>query len=376
MQRYDVAIAGCGLIGASIALELAEKGLSVAVFDAGEPGREASWASAGIISPAPENPGSIPLVSLGKASAALYPEFAQRVEEISEQEVHYRASGSLDVILKNDAPEELSTMIAVHHGLGLKAKALGDAQVREMEPALTHRVRAAILRPEEASVDNRKLTQATIEAARRRGAAIFPGEAVLGVWKETGACRGLALARDRVEAKWTIIAAGCFSARIEGVAAYAPVSPVKGQMLRLQSEKIRIEHVIWSEHAYLVPRTEGRVLVGATIERVGFDTTVTAGAVKKLLDAAIELVPEFEKAGLEETWTGLRPDSPDHLPILGPCDVQGLLFATGHFRSGILLAPITAKLMGEWITKQTVSEDWERFRPMRFVEAKQAKANL
>ncbi len=136
-SRVDVAIAGCGLIGASIAYELAEAGLSVAVFDAREPGREASWASAGIISPAPENQASIPMVPLGVASAELYPEFVRRVEEKTGQKVGYRPSGSLDLILRDDAPEELSTMIAVHHGLGLKAEALSEAQVREWEPALT-----------------------------------------------------------------------------------------------------------------------------------------------------------------------------------------------------------------------------------------------
>ncbi len=143
-------------------------------------------------------------------------------------------------------------------------------------------------------------------------------------------------------------------------------------MLRLRWATVRITRTLWSEHAYVVPRDGGNVLVGATIERVGLDRTVTAGAMNKLLTAAIELVPEFEKATVEETWAGLRPESPDHLPILGPCDIRGLLFATGHYRSGILLAPITAKLMREWITEGRVSVDWERFSPMRFVEAEKA----
>jgi glycine oxidase len=230
-------------------------------------------------------------------------------------------------------------------------------------------VQAAILRPDEASVDNRALTRATLDAARRQSAEIFTGNGASALWLEEGRCKGLLLTGDRVEAGWTIIAAGCFSSRIQGVAQYAPVFPTKGQILALRCEGVMLERVLWAEKVYLVPRNDGRILAGATVEHTGFEREVTAGAVRKLLNAAIELIPEFEKAHIEETWAGLRPDSPDHLPILGPTDVDGLLIATGHFRSGILLAPVTAKLIREWICSQNVSVDWERFSPMRFLEA-------
>jgi glycine oxidase len=368
MNRYDAVIAGGGLIGASIALELTRAGLHVALFDANEPGKEASWAGAGMISPAPENPGMISLVPICKASAALFPEFVQVIEELSGQQVGYRAKGSLEIILSGDAREEVSTVIAVHHGVGLKAEALTTEQARELEPALTEEFQAAILRPDEAAVDNRALTQATLIAARLQGAEIFSRNGAEGLWQESGRCKGLLLANDRVEADWTIIAAGCFSSRINGVAQYAPVFPTKGQMIALRSEAIKLEHVLWAEKAYLVPRNDGRILAGATVEHVGFDREVTAGAVRRLLNGAVELIPAFEKARIEETWAGLRPDSPDHLPILGPADLDGLLIATGHFRSGILLAPVTAKLIREWICSKRVSVDWDRFSPMRFME--------
>ena len=171
-----------------------------------------------------------------------------------------------------------------------------------------------------------------------------------------------------MEAKYTIIAAGCFSARIEGVAAYAPVLPAKGQMVALRCESAEIKRVLWMEHTYLVPRNDGRIIAGSTMERTGFDHHITAGGIKKILSEAIKLAPALEKARVEETWAGLRPDSPDHLPILGPTDVEGLLIATGHFRSGILLAPITARLMREWICTRELSVDWERFSPLRFAE--------
>ncbi len=176
---------------------------------------------------------------------------------------------------------------------------------------------------------------------------------------------------ERVAAGQTVIAAGCFSSQIEGVEKYAPVRPAKGQMISLTCPEAKIERVLWGDHIYLVPRNDGRVLAGATVEYTGFDKTLTAGGQRKLFSAAIDLVPAFENARVEETWAGLRPDSPDHLPILGPTDIAGLTIATGHFRSGVLLTPITAKLVREWITMGRVSQDWERFSPLRFVRARQ-----
>ncbi len=371
MKNFDVAIAGGGLIGGAIALELARAGLRVGVFDRSEPGREASWASAGILSPAPENPGAIPMVPLGKASLALYPEFVATVEEISGQSAGFRPKGTVEALFSRDAVRDLSTLIALHHGLGLRAEPLRPDDARELEPALSADVEAAALRPDEASIDNRALTQAVLQAARGSGAEIFPAYAAKAIWREGGRCAGLELQGEKVSAKWTIVAAGCFSSGIAGVKEYAPVRPAKGQMIALRADGLKIERVLWSEKIYLVPRNDGRILAGATVEYVGFEKQVTAGGVEKILSAAIELAPGLASARIEETWAGLRPDSPDHLPILGPTDVDGLLIATGHFRSGVLLTPITARLMREWITVQRVSVDWERFSPMRFAAAQQ-----
>ena len=366
VKKLDVAIAGGGVIGGSIALELARAGLRVGVFDRQQPGQEASWASAGIISPAPENPGQIATVELAKKSAAMYPEFVAHVEEISGKRTGYRAKGTLQALFSRDAKEELSTIIAVYHGLGLKAEPLRADDARELEPALSEEIEAAVLRPDEASVDNRALTVAVLEAAQRSGAELFSGNGVKGIWREGKTCLGVALQNEKVEAKWTVIAAGCFSGAIEGVAAYAPVKPAKGQMASLRADDLTVDRVLWSEKIYLVPRNDGRILAGATVEYAGFDKRVTAGGIEKVLGAAIELAPGLKNARIEETWAGLRPDSQDHLPILGPTDVEGLLMATGHFRSGILLMPITARLIREWITEQRVTADWDRFSPLRF----------
>ena len=369
-KTFDAVIAGGGLIGGAIALELALAGLRVAIFEQVEPGREASWAGAGILSPAPEGPSTIPLVPLGKASMALYPDFVARVEEISGLDVGFRPKGTVEALFSRDAARELSTHIALHHGWGLKADAISAEEARELEPSLSEELEAAVLRPEEASVDNRVLTQAVLNAARKSGAEIFNHRQVQGIWREGHRCAGLLFSQEKVSANWTVLAAGCFSANIKGADSYAPVRPAKGQMISLRAAETKIERVLWSDKIYLVPRNDGRILAGATVEYAGFDRNVTAGGLEKILNGAIELAPGLAHARVEESWAGLRPDSPDHLPILGPVDIEGLLLATGHFRSGILLAPITALLIREWVTQQRVSVDWDRFSPLRFAEAR------
>lgn len=370
MKTFDAAIAGGGLIGCAIALELSRAGLRVALFDARDPGREASWASAGILSPAPENSAMIAMVPLGRASMALYSDFIATVEEISGLPTGYRARGTLEALFSRRAKEELNTIIALHHGLGLKAEAISAQEAREIEPAIGDEIEAAVLRPDEASVDNRLLTGALLKAAKRSGAQVFAGSPVQSISRERSHCRGFLLANgDQIAARHTIIAAGSFSSQIAGVEAFAPVRPAKGQMVSLRNEAVKIERVLWSERVYLVPRDDGRILAGATVEHVGFDKTVTAAGIHANLDAALELVPALAAARVEETWAGLRPDTPDHLPVIGPTDFAGLLMATGHFRSGVLLTPITARIIGDYVTGITPTLDCDRFSPMRFRSA-------
>jgi glycine oxidase len=372
MRSYDAIVAGGGLIGSAIALELARNDLRVALFDAREPGREASWASAGILSPAPENPGMISLVPIGKASLAMYPEFIALVQELSGMVTGYRAKGTVEALFSRHAREELNTIVALHRGLGLQAEAISAKEARELEPALSEEIEAAVLRPQEASVDNRLLADALVEAAKRSGAEIHSGAAVEGIWRENTQCRGALVNGEKISAQHMIVAAGTFSAQIAGAGEYAPVRPAKGQMVSLRCAAAKIERVLWSERIYVVPRNDGRILCGATVEHVGFDKTVTASGMHANLDAAIALAPVLAAAHVEESWAGLRPDTPDHLPIIGPTELDGLLIATGHFRSGVLLTPITAKLIGEFVVGKTPSVDWEQFSPMRFQAARES----
>src|SRR6266404_6436923 len=305
-KKFEAVIAGGGLIGGAIALELALAGVRVAIVEQGEPGREASWAGAGILSPAPESPATIPLVPLGKASMALYPDFVARVEEISGQAVGFRAKGTLEALFSRDTARELSTHVALQHGWGLKAEAISAEDARELEPALSPELEAAVLRPDEASVDNRALTQAVLDAARKSGVEIFANHEVQGIWREKQRCAGLLLKNERVSDESSIIAARSFSANIAGANTSAPVRPAKGQIISVGTDQTKIERVLWSDKIYLVPRNDGRILAGATVEYVGFDKKITAGALEKILSAAIELAPELAHARSEEHTSELQ----------------------------------------------------------------------
>jgi glycine oxidase len=375
LQTFDVAIAGGGVIGATIALELAEAGLRVGLFDAREPGREASWASAGMLAPSPENEEMAPFVPMSVASAKLYPELVQKVEELSGMTVGFRQDGALEVAFDEKSASELRAGVTLQKKMGLKAEEVNGERARKIEPVLSGDVHTAMWREDEASLDPRTFTEAALKAASRKGVKLFAGNGAKALWKDGARCKGLMLDKGQVEAKWTVVAAGCFSARIEGVAPYAPVFPAKGQMIALRCDTGELEHTLWAGHTYLVPRSDGRIIAGATIERTGFDRYVTAGGMKAILNEAIRIAPTLEKARIVDSWAGLRPDTPDHLPIVGPTDVEGLLIATGHFRSGILLAPITARLIREWVSTQRVSLDWARVSPMRFGEKRSGAGN-
>jgi len=191
-------------------------------------------------------------------------------------------------------------------------------------------------------------------------------------------CAGVRTSKDEIfHAGQIVLAAGCWSSQIPEAAPYAPTHPVRGQMAALRHSGTPIRHVLRSERGYLVPRgaeSPQTVVVGSTIENAGYEKRVTSGGIEKILSAANEIAPELEKAEIIETWCGLRPGSPDQLPILGPVDIDGLVFATGHYRNGILLAPVTAKLIGEWIVERRTGFDWEMYSPLRFARTNEGRS--
>lgn len=372
MKTYDAIIAGGGIIGGAIAFELARRKLSVLVLDRQPPGQEASWAAAGMLSPAPDSPSAIPLVPLGRASLQIYPEFVAAVEGTSGEKVGFRPCGALETLFAHDAERELSTLIALHHGLGLDTEVLRVEEAFELEPHLNRDLGAAALLRREAAVDNRALTRAVYRAIGALGVEVRSGCAVESVLRAANRCTGVVTSGRRIEAKNVVIAAGCFSSSIEGVARYVPTRPVRGQMVAIRSERVEVGHVLRSERGYIVPRGGGLCVAGSTLENVGFEKQITPQGIGGIFSMAIEMIPKLAGAAIQETWCGLRPDTPDHLPCLGPTDVEGLLIATGHFRNGILLTPITARLVADWITGQQTSVSCEAFSPMRFAEAARA----
>ena len=334
---------------------------------------EASWAAAGMLSPAPDCPAAIPLVPLGRASLALYPKFVDAVKDASGLRTGFRTGGAIEVICHGEAERELSTLVALHHGLGLACEPLPLDEARKMEPAIGREARAAALLPDECSIEPRALSVAVQAAASSAGATLLSGVEVASLAHDGKKCAGVKTSSGEIyHAKEVVLAAGCWSSQIPGVEPYAPTLPVRGQMAALRHSGAPIRHVLRSERGYLVPRgmeSPQTVVVGSTIENAGYEKRITSGGIEKILSAANELAPELANAEITETWCGLRPGTPDQLPILGPVDVDGLVFATGHYRNGILLAPATAKLIGEWITERRVFLDWDPFSPLRFTPA-------
>jgi glycine oxidase len=240
---------------------------------------------------------------------------------------------------------------------------------RRLEPALGREARAAALLPDEACLDNRALTGAVLAAAENAGAKLLTNTKVTRLVSEGTRCVGVAAGGRTIAAGNVILAAGAFCNGIEGVVPTAAVKPARGQMAALRNGAAQLRRVLRSDRAYVVPRDDARpqrLVAGSTVEDAGFEKCVTPRGLEKIFSALLELAPSLAGAEVVDTWSGLRPDTPDHLPLLGPGELEGLTFATGHYRNGILLTPITAKLVREWVTERRVSLDWERFSPLRF----------
>lgn len=367
-KSYDVAIVGAGIIGGAIAWELARAGLRVALLDRQQAGMEASWAAAGMLAPGAETPDSVPVAPLGRASLALYPEFAAAIEADSGARAEFEPGDALQVFFGEAAERESEAFLALHRELGMRGEVIAPDLARKVEPELSEQARVAVLCKGEARVNGRVLTAAVLEAAQKRGAELRAGTAVTHLEIAQGRVTAVRTANSAISAGRVVIAAGCWSGGLEQVAAYAPTRPVRGQMVALRPEQMSLRHVVRSHSGYIVPRADGRLVCGSTAEpEAGFEKRVTPEGQQRILAAATELVPALSRAAVVETWSGLRPDTPDHLPSLGPTDVDGLLIATGHYRNGLLLAPITARLLREWVIEgRATSFAAEPFSPMRF----------
>lgn len=351
-RSFDLTVVGGGVIGLAIAWRAAQRGLRANVLERSEPGAGTSHVAAGMLAPVSEaDPSEQPLLRLGLASARLYPEFVQELEAASGRDAGYLPCGTLMAARDRDEAEALDRMLALRTRLELPARRLLASEARRAEPALAPGVRLGLEIPDDHAIDPRMLTAALAEAARNAGAEIRAGTEVSSVDLVKGdRVAGVTLTSgDRVAAEHVVIAAGPWSSQIGGLPpdAVVPLRPIKGQIMRLHdpSGPGLLTRVLRMQPGYIVPRGDGRYVLGATMEERGYDTTVTAGAVYELLRDAIELLPGLDELVIDELSAGLRPATPDNTPALGPGAFDGLHWATGHYRGGILLAPVTAAIV-------------------------------
>ena len=375
MKTCDTAIIGGGIIGISCALALTEAGLRVAVFDRREFGREASWAAAGMLSPAPHLPGDEALVALARASLCLYPQFISSIEAASQKRANYVHEGAMELFFGADALQERDRYVDRCRRLGLDVDAISATEARRRESATASTARAGAFFSDEAVVEPRALMEAAIEAARARGVEIYANAPVQSVTIQQGRCSAVIAGNERIAVSRVVIAAGCFSREIftpdshcgQRLAPFLPTRPVRGQMIALSPRDTMLARAVRSSRGYLVPRGNGWIVAGSTLEDAGFDKHTTTEGLQQIRRAAIELVPDLADAEIVESWCGLRPGTPDGLPILGPVDLEGVILATGHFRNGILLAPITAQLVKAWIMQTELPVPADKYSPFRFL---------
>jgi glycine oxidase len=378
-HQPKVAIIGAGVVGLGIAWRLAACGATVEVFDRGATGAGATYAAAGMLAACCEaEPGEEALIALGRDSQARWPAFAAELLQASGIDVELRTEGTLVVALTADDQARLHHHLVFQQKLGLPLQWITPAETRRREPHLAGKLAGAVWSPEDHQVENRKLAAALRVAAERAGASIREHTPVKQISVAGSRADGVIMGDgSKVTADVVVLAAGAWSRSIGGIAPELrpPVRPIKGQMLALRMNPAEplINHVIWAPGVYLVPRRDGRLIVGATVEEKAFDTTLTAGGLLTLLEAAWRTVPAIEELPVEEMWVGHRPGSRDDAPILGPGPVAGLVYATGHHRNGILLAPVTADAIARLVLNGTVEPAIRPFGVERFAPARAAE---
>ena len=376
MENKKILIIGGGVIGLGIGWQLAKAGSAVTIYERGQAGRGASWAAGGMLGPIAEaHSDELTLLKLSNQSLARYPEWAEELETETGMSIGYRAEGTLIIAIQPEETYQLEHTYAFQQDLGLNVEWLTGQEAREIEGALSPYVTAAIRCETDHQVDNRLMAQALERAYQGRGGVLHQNTAVEKVVIENGTATGVQTQDGFQAADVCILAAGSWSGGIAGLpdAIIPPVRPVKGQMLALRMQDgVILKNVIrtistrYPMPVYLVPRIDGRLVVGATTEELGFDTELTVGGIYELLHGACEAVPGLYRLPLIETWTGLRPGSSDNAPILGETPVKNLIYATGHYRNGILLTPITAYEIAKLILTGETSETIAPFQLDRF----------
>jgi glycine oxidase len=370
-QSYDAIVIGGGLIGLASAWRAAERGLSVLVLERTVAGGAASGVAAGMLAPVTEAEfGEQGLLRLGLASRELWPSFAAELEEQSGCSTGFRETGAVVVAADRDDAEELRRLHEFQQRLGLASEWLTPRECRRLEPGLAPGVAGGVLAHSDAQADPEAVISALATALENAGGELVNGAEATAIDTSGGHVTGVRLADgSSVRAERVVVAAGPWSPALDPAGDGPPVRPVKGQILELRvRERMSepIERIVRSPRCYLVPRGDGRVVLGATVEEQGFDTSLTAGGIRRLLEAAWEVVPEVEELEFTRARVGLRPGTPDNAPLIGPGSVDGLIWATGHHRNGVLLTPVSARAVAALLAGERLGGELAPFYPARF----------
>lgn len=371
--RYEAVVVGGGIIGLSIARELAVKGVGVVLLDRDrEKGGDATQVAAGMLAPVGEHDfGEESLLPMNLASAELFPRLAEELETATGVEVGYRREGGLHVALDRDEAAVLERMADLQEASGLQPQRLTPTGAREVEPGLSPSATSAVLAPGDGAIDPRLLAGALEVDAVARGATVIRGAPVKRLLRDFDRVVGVETMEGAIGSEVVIVAAGAETGRLEWLekGELPPVRPVKGQVveLRMQGGAAVCSRPVVTERVYLVPRPDGRLIVGATVEERGWDREVTAGGVHEMLREAYRVLPDLAEASFLGARAGFRPGTPDNLPIVGRTDAPGLLLATGHYRNGVLLSPLTGTAVASMVVEGLeVAPGMEAADPGRF----------
>jgi glycine oxidase len=370
--RSPVVIIGGGVIGLSVGWQLARRGVPVIVYDRNDAGRGASWVAAGMLAPHSEvGFEEEEFLRLGIESLNQFPRFLGEIQEDAGKRVPLDGRGTLIVGFHRDDTERIRRLYEFREHLGLPVKWLPGTAGREIEPLLSPKISAAIWLPDDGQINNRNLIDALKAAFVSRGGVLAEHTPVQAVVIENGGVKAIRTDEEEVTASNVVVAAGCWSGMIGGIpdTLKPPVRPVKGQIVALRmANEFEFEHVVRAPDAYLLPKDDGRLLVGATQEEMGFDITPTAGPVMRLLERGWEAIPSIYDLPIDTIDVGLRPGSRDNEPLIGPTEIPNLFYATGHHRHGILLAPVTAYAMCDMMLDGKTSDVLAPFHPSRFLK--------
>ena len=366
-RSAEVVIIGGGVIGLTIARALALRGVrDVCLVERAGLGTEASFAAAGMLLPQVEAATKHDFFTLACRSRDLYASFAAALHDETGIDVELDTTGTLYLALNDDDQEEIEKGYYFQSRDGLPVELLSGKAARELEPCISDSALGALLFPQDIQVENRRLLSALANRVNHLGLTVLTETNVDSLIIEHNRLTGVQTSRGAISCPIAVVAAGAWAGFVKHT--HPPIEPVRGQMVCLEAKPQLTRHIIFSRRGYLVPRRDGRLLAGSTSEQAGFAKCVTAGGISKILQNAHEISPAISKLPIVDTWAGLRPRSPDDLPVLGPCvEIDGLFYATGHYRNGILLAPITGELISEAIVEGIKSPLLAPFSPVRFL---------